>query len=418
MKTICLTLTLGLAARARATECGELRLAVASLKAAAAADEQSKRAAPAREAREALRTAQTKLEKACAPRRVTVLALPLGYVPVAGGNASKVTVDPPNDWSLRITTQAGASSGIVFPDPLMLTLGETHWESEAAPPKSPDDLLLQVATDAQLTVEEPTAGKGAWHIELKNRAAIPLSQLRACAAGKGDAGAKLTKDVCAMLARVDLFARAGSIPDRGRAMLVGEWQYGWHAGFDLGDVELEREPPGPREPAARLELSLPLSGPLPGIAEDKRLPVAFEGNGQKTLSGATFKLAHECAPDDGVCESQRFDVEIWYDRVFGVPFLHTPSMPFYKGSAVGKVTDRLARAVGGQRVTLQGGDRKIITISDNYGEYRFLNLAGGEAQIFAVGRKPTNKPIEETRPVNVGYGESKVPVLYVNKLIE
>jgi hypothetical protein len=406
-----------LAARARATECGELRLAVAHFKAAATAEEAARRTKQANEAREALHAAQGKLAAACAPRHATILALPLGYLPVPSGNASKLSFDAGDRWRLNIITQAGAPSGIVFMDPVALDLPALHWES-ASLAKAPGEALLAVAVDAQLTVEEPVAGRGSWRIDLKGKPplTIPMSQIRACAGGKGDAGAHLGRDTCQMLARVDPVPRPGAVPDRGRALLVGEWQYGWHTGFELGDVELSELPAG--GPAPRLDLALPLSAPIPGIADGKKLEVTFEANRQERLEGVALKLGHECAADDGVCEGQRFDVEVWYDRIFGVPFLRTPPAAAAATRADGRVTDRLARPVAGQRVTLQSGGRKILTITDKFGDYRFDGLFGGEALIFAVGRKPTSKPLEESRTVSLGLGELKVPVLYVNKLIE
>jgi len=90
-----------------------------------------------------------------------------------------------------------------------------------------------------------------------------------------------------------------------------------------------------------------------------------------------------------------------------------------KAMATGKVADRLARPMVGQRVMLLESGRKIITISDDIGEYHFIELAGGEATIFPVGKKPTDRPgKEESRKAMVGLGEAKVPILYVTKLLE
>jgi hypothetical protein len=115
----------------------------------------------------------------------------------------------------------------------------------------------------------------------------------------------------------------------------------------------------------------------------------------------------------------RHSVAVWYDRAFGVPFVRARPEGAAKASVTGKVADRLARPMVGQRVMLLQSGRKIITISDDLGEYHFVDLAGGEATIFPVGKKPTDRPgKEESRKVMVGLGEAKAPILYVTKLFE
>jgi hypothetical protein len=90
-----------------------------------------------------------------------------------------------------------------------------------------------------------------------------------------------------------------------------------------------------------------------------------------------------------------------------------------KGGAAGKVADRLARPIVGQRVQLVQGNRRVVTISDDLGEYQFIEQSGGEATIFPVGKKPTDRPgKEETRKAMIGMGVAKVPILYVTKLFE
>src|SRR5262249_20787575 len=147
--------------------------------------------------------------------------------------------------------------------------------------------------------------------------------------------------------------------------------------------------------------------------------VALQNNGQLKPMGAVFKLAQECGNDDEACQKVRHSVTVWYDRAFGVPFLRLRPVGAAKASATGKVADRLAKPMISQRLMLIQPGRKIVTISDDLGEYHFIDLSGGEATIFPVGKKPTDRPgKEESRKAMVGVGEAKVPILYVTKLFE
>src|SRR5262245_2163426 len=134
--------------------------------------------------------------------------------------------------------------------------------------------------------------------------------------------------------------------------------------------------------------------------------------------GTRFKLVHGGCGEDAECEDQRFAVEIWFDRVFGMPFLRSPKSGG-AGRIVGKVTDRLARPIAGQRLLFIGTSQRIITITDERGDYRFDGLSGGDAQVVPVGKSPANiAKGDELRAVKVGVGESKVPVTFINKLLE
>ena len=130
-------------------------------------------------------------------------------------------------------------------------------------------------------------------------------------------------------------------------------------------------------------------------------------------------MAQDCGNDDDACQKQRHAVTVWYDRVFGVPFVRARPAGVAKATATGKVADRLARPMVGQRIMLIESGRRIVTISDDLGEYHFIDLSGGEATVFPVGKKPTDRPgKEEARKTLVGMGEAKVPILYVTKLFE
>jgi hypothetical protein len=187
----------------------------------------------------------------------------------------------------------------------------------------------------------------------------------------------------------------------------------------VGEVEMSEVPAGP---TAHLELPLQLSAPIPGVSDGKKLTVTLRSNRQQKPLGAAIKLSQECGNDDEACQKQRHDVTIWYDRAVGVPFARARAVGAAKATAMGKVADRLARPMIGQRIMLlssTGGGRKIVTISDDLGEYHFTDVAGGEATIFPVGKKPTDRPgKEEARKVMVGLGEAKAPILYVTKLFE
>jgi hypothetical protein len=405
---------------ASATECGELRLAVAHLKAAAAIEESLHHAAPAFTARSQLKQAEGKIKSACAPRKANIAALPLGYVSVPPGNLSKITVEPTEAWHLQFTTRAGAKNGLVFAEPATLELPEgLKWETEVSASSAANELLIAVATDAVVTVEEPAPGKGSWRIEAKAKPAlVPLSKLRACAGGKGDAGLKLGRAACALLAGIDPVAQPGALPDRGRAVPLGEWQFGYRGNLELGAEELS-EPPS-RVGATRVDLPLELSAPLPGVSDGKQLLVTLEANTQDKPDGALLKLGHGgCGDDDEKCEQARFAVEVWYDRAFGVPFLRVPPPGPLTGALTGKVTDRLARPVTGQRVLVTASGRRVITVTDDHGDFRFDALQAGDASVVPVGKLQSNTPKgDETRAVKVGMEALKVPVIFVNKLYE
>jgi hypothetical protein len=417
MKTILiLTVAILLAANgARATECGDLRAQVARLTAALKAEEQLKRGAGGNEARSTLRTAQSKLDKACAPRKATITALPLGWVAVPQGNLSKATVDLSQGAGLVATTRAGAAAGIVFEEPVTIEIPPgTTLEVKPSPKPEHGELLLAVSTDAQLTMEEPDAGRGTWRIELKKPpVTLPLSKVKAGAHGKGESG--LSQAACkALLAAAPLHGE-GALPERGRAIFLGEWQYGWQAGLDLDPATLgEGVPP---QAAPELDLALELSAPIPGVSDGKHLHVTLGANKRVRPDGFSFKLGHGCGDDDTACEEARYAVEVWWDRVFGVPFLRTPRA----GTArvVGQVTDRLARPIAGQRMRLTVGDRRIVTTTDERGSFRFVSVPSGTGVVVPVGKDPGNPSKgDESRTVPVGLGETKVPVIYENKLWE
>src|SRR5262245_19800366 len=224
-----------------ATECGEARLAQAHFKAAAQIEQDQHHSGPAHEARAGLEKADSKVRSACVPHKVKLTALPLGYVALAPGNGSKTTFEPGSDWAVHLSTAAGAANGIVFNDPPELSLpAGLKWETPENA-KGPE-LYIAVGTDAQLTVEEPEAGKGTWKIEVEKTALLPMTAIRACAGGKGDGGAKLDKATCAMLAHIDPLAGPNALPEPGRAAYVGEWQYGWKAGLEVGELEMSETP--------------------------------------------------------------------------------------------------------------------------------------------------------------------------------
>lgn len=398
-------------AASRADECGDLKAKTAHYKAAAAVEETLRHAAQAYEAKTAYEEAKKKRNTICVPHKAIIAALPLGYVSVPPGNLSKATVTPPDGWGLTLTTQAGASTGVVY-GPAAITLPpELHWESTSSASPPSNELLIAVALDSALSVEETDVAKGDWRIEPKSVQLVPLSKLRACK----DLPAKLSKESCAMLASIDP-ARPGSVPARGRAVSLGEWQFGNRAVLELNETELGQ--PGTTDNApARLDLVLELSAPIAGFSDGKKLAVTLEANASQRGVGATYKLAHGgCGDEDEACEKARFAVEIWFDRVFGVPFLRAPSTPA-EAFLLGKVTDRLARPMAGQRILFTQGPRRIITVTDERGDYRFDRLMGGDATVVPVGKDPTNTPKgDETRQVKIGVHESKSAVIFVNKL--
>lgn len=405
---------------ARATECGEARLAATHLRAAIGFEQMAGHKKEAAEAQGKLKTVEKKLKDACAPRKVTIAALPLAYVSLPPGNLSKAGFQPGESWHLSVTTMAGSSAGIVFDDPAELQLPSgLKWETEPQAKNVDGEIWLAVAEGATLTVEEPQPGKGVWRIEIKARPLLyPMSKLAACVAGKPDPSVKLPGAACSMLLSVDPVATLTALPDRGRAVPLGEWQYGWHSTLDIGGDQIAAPAPDTAAPA-RLELALELSAPLPGISDGKKLAVTLESNAQDKPSGASFRLGHSCGDDDEKCEKARFAVEVWYDRVFGVPFLRVPPSGAAQARLVGKVTDRLAKPVAGQRVLMTSGARRIVTATDELGDYRFDGLSAGDAAVVPCGKNPANVPTgDETRAVKLGLGETKVPVIYINKLFE
>jgi hypothetical protein len=395
---------------AAAGECSDARAKVAHYKSAAAIEETQHHAAQAFEAKSALDEAKKKRGTACVPHKSSVAALPIAYVPVPPGNLSKVTVTPPEGWALTVTTMAGASGGVVYAPATVTLPPELHWETTPTASPAANELLVAVAFDVPISVEETDVGKGDWRLEPKSVQLVPLSKLRACK----DLPAKIPASSCAMLASIDP-ARPGTVPPRGRAFSLGEWQYGYRATLELDQTELGQ--PGANDAPARLDLTLDLSAPIPGFSDGKKLAVTYEANASQRGLGATFKLAHGgCGDEDEACEKQRFAVEIWLDRVFGVPFLHAVSGAT-DASLLGKVTDRLARAMANQRVVCTQGTRRVIATTDDHGDYRFDRLMSGDASVVPVGKDPSNTPKgDETRAVKVGLHDTKAPVIFVNKL--
>src|SRR5262249_20321562 len=160
-------------------------------KAAAQIEQDLHHSGPAHDARAALEKAERQMNSACVPHKVSLTALPLGYLSVAPGVSSKTTFEPPSNdtWRLQLTTSAGAAKGVVFAETAELTLPTgMKWETPENA-KGPE-LYVAIAPDAQLTTNEPETGKGTWKIEATQTAMLPMSAIRACAGGKGDAGAK------------------------------------------------------------------------------------------------------------------------------------------------------------------------------------------------------------------------------------
>jgi hypothetical protein len=413
---------LATAGQAAATECGEARAQLAHLRGAQAISNQAKALLPA---------AERKVAATCTPKRATIAALPLGLVPVPQGNLSKVTWRPPEGFALTLSTRAGAPAGLVVKEPAQITVGEVALETTPSATPKAGEALVALARDAELTVEEPAAGSLTWTIALSGApSTVPLSTLQACAAGK-DKSLKLSASTCrAVVDALPLAPTPGARPERRRALRLGEWQYGWGTTLELGPVELGLDEAvkslrGLASPA--VPMALELSAPIPGLSDGKRLDVMLEMGQLASPPTVQLKLGHGCGDDDAACEAQRFAVEIWLDLVTGSLFFVPPptpvaaaSGPLKPGALVGKVADRLARAIAGQRLLYTGpGGRQIVTISDKQGEFRFIGLSGGEASVVPVGRVPTNiLKGDEKRTVVVGLGESKVPIIYVNKLHE
>ena len=102
MRTVTGVLVAALAAGgvARATECGEARQASAHLRAAIAFEQMAGHKKEAAEAQSKLGAVEKKLKAACAPRKVTIVALPLAYVSLPPGNLSKAGFQPGESWKL------------------------------------------------------------------------------------------------------------------------------------------------------------------------------------------------------------------------------------------------------------------------------------------------------------------------------
>src|SRR5262249_8119845 len=163
--------------------CGELRAQAANLKTAAQVEEQlaasiadatrPKHAAAAKEATAQAKALEKKLAAACAPRSATIAAIPLRCLPVAPGHASHPGLDLADRWALSLTTQAGAASGVVFADPATVAApSDMRLDSDAHRKELGDEktgVLVVAALDAQLTVEEPQPGRGAWRIDVRGK---------------------------------------------------------------------------------------------------------------------------------------------------------------------------------------------------------------------------------------------------------
>ncbi len=403
--------------RAEATECGLARRQVDQLKAAIAVDEAARRGKEVAAARSKLAAIEKIVDKQCVARKANIVALPLGYVTLPDGNASHSSFTYSENWEITLTTQAGARHGLAFNTPASVT---SAWGTKlAATDKSglkPGETLIAVALGAQLVVEEPRPGEGAWKITLAAPPVlIPATKLRACADGKAKLD-KLTPHSCEVALSAYPVPFADSVPGRGRAVYVGEWQYGWQAGQTL-NAETLGPLPASTDPV-RLDLELELDAPLGAITSGlKRLPVTIEGNRQASTDGVAIELGQTCN-DEEACEKKRFAIEVWWDRVFAMPLLRQPHSV---GLVVtGKITDRLAKPIAGQRVLLEGKGRRIIGITNKEGEYRFDHLGGGEHTLFPVGKSPTNllKGGEEKKTVMVGFGDNKLPVTFINRLHE
>lgn len=415
--------SVGPGSAARATECGDLRLQATNWKAAAAVEQQLNHSGTAREAKTQLEKVERKIQQACAPKTVTIAALPLGYLAVPPGTASRAAFDPPEKWRPQFTTAAGAQAGILFAEPASLDVPRNmHWEADARAVKAPGDVLVAVVEGAKLTVEEPQAGRGTWRISTTQKPTlVASSQLRLCAQGKPAdlGGLKLSQPSCQMLARVDpLGAVAGALPERGRAMLVGEWQYGPQVTLDLGSEELADLSPSGSEPS--VPLTLDLSAPIPGVSDGKHLVVTAETNRLPSGGGATFKLSQECAAGDAACEKQWFAEEVWFDRAFGVPFLRAPSTGGTGTRIVGRIADRLERTIVGQRVLVDDAGRHVVTMTNSDGDYRFDGMPAGQATVFPVARHVGDRPAkpDQAKRLLVGSGEAKAPTLLIDKLFE
>lgn len=413
---LCLALT-GAARTAHATECGTARRQVEQLKAAIAVDEAAKRGKEVAAARSKLAGLERAVDKSCVAKKATIIALPLGYVTLPEGNASKSEITYSENWEVTLHTQAGARNGIAISAPATVT---SAWGTKlTADDKSgvkPGETLIALALGAQLVIEEPKAGEGTWKVTLPAPPTLyAASKLRACADGKVKIE-KLTPYSCELALSAFPLPYPDSVAGRGRAVYVGEWQYGWQAGHTL-NAETLGPLPEAKDPA-RLDLDLELDQSLgPITAHLKRMPVTIEANRQGSTDGVQIALGQNCN-DEEACEKKHFAVEVWWDRVFAMPILRQPQSVDLVVS--GKVTDRLAKPIAGQRMLLEGKGRRIFSITNKEGEFRFSALGGGDYTLYPVGKSPTNllKGGDEKRAVQVGFGETKLPVFFINRLHE
>jgi hypothetical protein len=414
-------LTLGASSVACATECGELTAVAQHLRAAAKVTSSPL----AKEAQSQLQAVEPKRQAACAPTTVTISALPLGYLPVPAGNLSKASIDLPQASPLVLTTQAGDEGGLVFDEPATLTLpGPVHLESQLQADTRPGDLQVAVALGARLTVDEFQPGRGRWKIAVpKAPQAVTLSALESCAEGK-DRPLGLSKGACEGILVSLPRTRPPAVAARGRGLVLGEWQYGWGATIDLGEPEQALSEESASElrqsaPPTRVPLRLELSGPIPGVAEDRVLRVILEE--AHTRTAATFKLGHSCGEEDAACQDRRTGMQLEWDRAFGVPLLRqVPALPGRPSVLLGKITDRLARPIEGQRVAVTLPNRRVVTtVTDREGEYRLVGLPAGELLVSVVGREraPRQKGDEPKRIV-AGLGETKASVIFISKAVE
>ncbi len=416
--------TLALDGAAAATECGDARAQAAQWRAIAQVEDnlaatdganRGKHQAALRDAQGQLKRAEARAASACATHRATIAALPLGYVVTPPGAGSKAWVEPGDRWGLTLTTLAGAKNGIVFNDAAVVTVpagGRWEWDGK------PDELAVVAALDAQLVVDEPSPGVGAWRIDLTGAPVIlPASELRKCAeSGAPVSGAKLPATTCAMLLRVDPFGGPSAVPERGRAVAIGEWQYGDRAGFELGD-ELSDVAAG--GPPPRLDLALDLSAPIPGVTEGKKLVVTVGLNRKTNLAGSAVKLSQECGGDDTACQAQWLAVDLWFDRVFAVPFVRRRALDKGAQQLSGTVADRLGKPLAGQRVMLQSGEHRILTITDADGKYHLDAPPAGEVTVAAVGRKLGAKPrADYLHAFMVGATVGPGPKLLIDRVFE
>ncbi len=402
------------AARAAASECGDWRRRTERLQAVAAAEGRLGHDKQAKEAAAELRVAEKKTQAACAPRKVGVLALPLGVLAPAPGAGSRASFDPGPDWGLQLTTLAGAPGGVTFSEVATVTAPPGRLDLDAKAAEDLGGAAVVVATDAQLTVEEPAPGRGAWRIETHGKPlVVGVDKLRACAAASSPAdvgGARLPPSSCAMLLHAFPLASPQAVPERGRAALLGEWQYGDRVAFEIAD-ELA-EVPSAGLPAPRLDLALDLAAAIPGVADGKKLVVSVVGN--RRTGGGALRLAEECG-DDG-CPEKWHDVEIWWDRAFAQPFVRR--RPTESNKATGVVLDRLGKTVAGQRLAAFTGERRVITMTDADSKWRIDGVVG-EVSFVPVGKSLTARPNRQLgQTAWIGGAGGAVPKLFIDRLFE